>query len=78
MEVEAAQSEAHEGKEVKHPTWYMTSDEYLELLKECLQEFGDNGGHRWHPEDLSNNIEAVDSVMRRVFTFVADRDRARP
>ena len=55
----------------------MTSDEYLELLKECLQEFGDNTGHRWHPEDLSNNIEAVDSVMRRVFTFVAKQDQAR-
>lgn len=62
---------------MKHPVWYMTSDEYLQLLKDCLQEFGDNGGHRWHPEDLSNNIEAVDSVVRRVFAFVAERDRAK-
>lgn len=62
---------------MKHPAWYMTSDEYLELLKDCLLEFGDSDGHRWHPEDLSTNLEAVDSVVRRVFAFVAERDRAK-
>ena len=77
MEVEASQAEGRqaEGQEVKHPVWYMTSDEYLQLLKDCLQEFGDEPGRKWHPEDLFTNLEAIDCVVRQVFAVVAEHDR---
>lgn len=78
MEVEEAQGEGRkEGEVVKNPAWYMTSDEYFALVKECLEYYGDQPEQRWHPEDLEAQLEAIQTVMSKVLRHVCEKDRVR-
>lgn len=72
MEVEEAQSEATEGSKVMVR---VTFDEYTEILREILKDYGDKPNHLWHPEDLCNTIEVVNQAIVTLAAIIDERER---
>lgn len=63
---------------------YVTADEYFAILREAWEksEFFDGWDTKWHPEDLSANLEAVlDGVGQGITAYthlVGKKYRAKP
>ena len=57
-------------------SYYMTSDEYFDLLKQLTDDVF-TAGHVNHPGDLWVNTEVVGSIVDKTIQFLIDRDRRR-
>ena len=53
----------------------VTFDEYTEILREVLKDYGDEPGRLWHPEDLLNTIETINQAILALANVVNERVR---
>lgn len=53
----------------------VTFDEYTEIVREVLKDYGDKPGYLWHPEDLLNTIETVNQAILALANVVNERVR---
>ena len=51
----------------------VTFDEYTEILREVLKDYGDEPDHLWHPEDLLNTIETINQAILALANVVNTR-----
>lgn len=51
----------------------VTFDEYTEILREVLKDYGDMPGFLWHPEDLLNTIETINQAIIALANVVNER-----
>lgn len=59
----------------EYPIWYVTTAEYLDLLQQCMSQYGDGPMQKWHPQDLMDHLESIEFTLQAVFAMLMRQDR---